>query len=345
MQMSPGSLANLLWFRLMGNKWLGILLMPSVLQLVNNLLFVLLLHTATGHYLTLSQLPGIIYTLLSRNGSLLFGCGLQNNTQISAPQVFTWFTVEYLQTLANCWKANEHANHLCKCPSLSCTALLEDLVAELQRWMSIDNHTDKFMYWVPNYIRGRGQIHFVDLGKLSPCMHAIEESQDLIGWHNFMKGCKLQESHLLSGSVWIWWLIGWLGLLQRSFTSHMDNGFFGILHCTIRSQGTLLSNRKLMFFIESTLSVKHNLMNFPRKASLCSKLTPLVWLGVIRRARSIGFILWKLCAWQLDMGLILIMGWCSDILQCILGGWTFVECPSDPSMDACQESNKHWEPD
>ena len=53
----------------------------------------------------------------------------------------------------------------------------------------------------------RGQVKFVDLGPMSPTMFAIAESQDLIGWRNFMEGrisskiTALQRKHLaLSGS-------------------------------------------------------------------------------------------------------------------------------------------------
>jgi len=55
--------------------------------------------------------------------------------------------------------------------------------------MSKDEHTDsELAYWVAKYIRGHGAVPFADLGSMSPHMRALVESQDLIGWRNFMEG-------------------------------------------------------------------------------------------------------------------------------------------------------------
>ncbi|KAL3760545.1 hypothetical protein ACHAWU_009506 [Discostella pseudostelligera] len=108
----------------------------------------------------------------------------------------------------SCWKRRERAEHLCKCPSAAWSALLEKSVSDLQAWMSTDERTDpELAYWVGKYIRGRGGINFSDLGSMSPRMMTLAESQDLIGWRNFMEGqissrfYSIQLAHLAPGVV------------------------------------------------------------------------------------------------------------------------------------------------
>ena len=94
----------------------------------------------------------------------------------------------------SCWRRGERAEHLCKYPSEARTQLLEESVADLQAWMSKYERTDsELAYWVAKYIRGHGAVPFADLGSMSPRMCALAESQDLIGWRNFMLGCKLLQ--------------------------------------------------------------------------------------------------------------------------------------------------------
>lgn len=108
----------------------------------------------------------------------------------------------------SCWRRGERAEHLCKYPSEARTRLLEESVADLQAWMSKYERTDsELAYWVAKYIRGHGAVPFADLGSMSPRMCALAESQDLIGWRNFMEGWvssnfyTIQLEHLAPGIV------------------------------------------------------------------------------------------------------------------------------------------------
>ena len=108
----------------------------------------------------------------------------------------------------SCWKKRERADHLCQCPSVARSNLLESSVDGLARWMSLDEKTDpEITYWVPKYICGRGCLKFSDLGPMLPTMSALAASQDLIGWRNFMEGristhfFSFQQKHLSNASV------------------------------------------------------------------------------------------------------------------------------------------------
>ena len=108
----------------------------------------------------------------------------------------------------SCLLASENADHLCRCPNVERTQLLRDSTSELELWMQTNNNTHhELCYWIPKYILCRGQVQFADLGPMSPTMYEIAESQDMIGWRNFMEGrisskiTSLQRKHLtLTGS-------------------------------------------------------------------------------------------------------------------------------------------------
>ena len=61
-------------------------------------------------------------------------------------------------------------------------------------------------YWAPKYILYRGTKKFAELGVMSPTMRRIAQSQDVIGWRNFMEGriskqfYNLQHLHLVTSS-------------------------------------------------------------------------------------------------------------------------------------------------
>ena len=104
----------------------------------------------------------------------------------------------------SCLLASENADHLCRCPNAERIQLLHDSTADLEKWMETNNNTHhELCYWIPKYIKCRGEVKFVDLGPMSPTMHAIAESQDRIGWRNFMEGristkiTSLQRNHLI----------------------------------------------------------------------------------------------------------------------------------------------------
>ena len=105
----------------------------------------------------------------------------------------------------SCWRRKERADHLCKCPSEARSALLDESVRDLEQWMEKDNNTDpELRYWVPKYIRGRGQILFSELGRMSSDVEKVAHDQDIIGWRNFMEGriclqfVDTQRAHLSS---------------------------------------------------------------------------------------------------------------------------------------------------
>ena len=65
-------------------------------------------------------------------------------------------------------------------------------------------------YWIPKYILMQGDKPFADMGAKSPRMKALVQSQDMIGYRNFMEGhilthfYKIQNFHLaiLNGADW-----------------------------------------------------------------------------------------------------------------------------------------------
>jgi len=107
----------------------------------------------------------------------------------------------------SCWKPNERASHLCICPSEAHSALLDESVSALERWMEKNDDTDPVLkYWLPKYIWGCGRVQFCELGTMPARMIAIAVDQDAIGWRNFMEGqictknCNAQQEHLQSSS-------------------------------------------------------------------------------------------------------------------------------------------------
>ena len=81
--------------------------------------------------------------------------------------------------------------------------------------MQQDNRTNsKIIYWLPKYILFRGSRNWSSLGTMSKPMRDIAESQDEIGWREFMEGkvsqklIKAQELHCavspcrMSGRDW-----------------------------------------------------------------------------------------------------------------------------------------------
>ena len=114
----------------------------------------------------------------------------------------------------NCGR-QEKAAHLLLCPSEDRTQLLIDNVDELEKWLEKDGSTDQELaYWLPKYILMRGDKPFADMGAMSPRMKALAQSQDKIGYRNFMEGYisihlyEIQYFHLamssnfLNGADW-----------------------------------------------------------------------------------------------------------------------------------------------
>ena len=61
-------------------------------------------------------------------------------------------------------------------------------------------------YWIPNYLLMQGDKPFADMGAMSPLMKTLEQSQDMIGYRNFMEGhilthfYEIQNFHLAMSS-------------------------------------------------------------------------------------------------------------------------------------------------
>jgi hypothetical protein len=86
--------------------------------------------------------------------------------------------------------------------------LLAETTEGLSSWLNQEHLTDlELAHWIPKYILMQSDKSFASLGAISPRMKALANSQDIIGWRNFMEGCIstnfyfIQHYHLaLSGS-------------------------------------------------------------------------------------------------------------------------------------------------
>ncbi len=106
--------------------------------------------------------------------------------------------------------ARETNAHLMRCPDKDRTCLLIKNVDELEKWMDTDEHTDpELIYWIPKYILMRNGKPFSHMGHMSAKMQALAESQDKIGWRNFMEvyiSChfyNIQRFHLSMSSSYL----------------------------------------------------------------------------------------------------------------------------------------------
>jgi hypothetical protein len=85
--------------------------------------------------------------------------------------------------------ARETDAHLMLCPDKDLSCFLIDNVEELIKWLETDGRTDpKLTYWILKYIMMGNNKPFLALGRMSPQMRALAESQDTIGWRNFTEG-------------------------------------------------------------------------------------------------------------------------------------------------------------
>ena len=87
----------------------------------------------------------------------------------------------------NC-DARETDTHQMRCLDKDRTRSLIKNVVELEKWMEIDGRTDpELIYWIPKYILMQNNKPFSQLGYMSNKMRTLAESQDKIGWRNFME--------------------------------------------------------------------------------------------------------------------------------------------------------------
>ncbi len=76
--------------------------------------------------------------------------------------------------------------------------------------MEKDEKTDpELAYWIPKYILMRGDKPFSALGRISPKLLSLADSQDRIGWRNFTEGhisihfYEIQKFHLAMSSSFL----------------------------------------------------------------------------------------------------------------------------------------------
>jgi hypothetical protein len=88
--------------------------------------------------------------------------------------------------------------------------LLIDNVDKLEKWLEKDGSTDQELaYWIPKYILMWGNKPFADMGAMTPRMKALAQSQDRIGYRNFMERnisinfFEIQNFHLAMSSSFI----------------------------------------------------------------------------------------------------------------------------------------------
>jgi hypothetical protein len=109
----------------------------------------------------------------------------------------------------NCGR-QKTAAHLFLCSNKERTHLLIDNTDKLGQWLERDGITDQELaYWIPRYILMQGNKPFADMGAMSPRMKALAQSQDMIGYHNFMEGhisthfYEIQNFHLAMSSSFL----------------------------------------------------------------------------------------------------------------------------------------------
>jgi len=88
--------------------------------------------------------------------------------------------------------------------------LLIENVDELEKWLEKDGSTDQELAcWIPKYILMWGDKPFADMGAMTPRMKALAQSQDKIGYRNFIEGYisihfyEIQNFHLAMSSSFI----------------------------------------------------------------------------------------------------------------------------------------------
>ena len=111
----------------------------------------------------------------------------------------------------NCGKQGEDNKHLNRCTNPGRVQLFRDGVRHLCKWMAKRNQTNpELIFWVREYLLHRGQVRMTNLTtlrRMSTAFSEVAQSQDGIGWVEFLHGKvskkfrKIQDAHcILSGS-------------------------------------------------------------------------------------------------------------------------------------------------
>ena len=96
----------------------------------------------------------------------------------------------------------EDAGHLMRCPSLSRTALLQEQVEDLVRWMDANDTAAAVSFWISKYITLRNARRLSSFPNLPEELRQFAAEQDAIGWREFTEGriskelFRIQREHL-----------------------------------------------------------------------------------------------------------------------------------------------------
>jgi hypothetical protein len=107
----------------------------------------------------------------------------------------------------NCGQRGEDNKHLNRCTNPGRIRLFQDGVGKLKRWKNKSHQTElELAFWITQYLLHRGQVRMANLAMLRPMSKILQEaaeSQDLIGWGEFLDGkvsikiCRIQEDHCI----------------------------------------------------------------------------------------------------------------------------------------------------
>jgi hypothetical protein len=103
----------------------------------------------------------------------------------------------------SCLTVDERADHLCRCNDPARRQLMEEETSNLIRWMSIGENTHPdIIGWVETFILSQGNMALMHRHTTTDIRDLVE-SQQRIGWRNFMEGRisihfhRLQFCHLI----------------------------------------------------------------------------------------------------------------------------------------------------
>ena len=173
----------------------------------------------------------------------------------------------------NCQQHQETSSHLNRCPDNGRTLLFKEGVEKLAAWMNQDNRTDPALaYWIEKYLLLRGCNSFASMGTMNTSLRQAAESQDLIGWVEFLHGkvsveiAKLQRFHCaaspcrMNGTDWMKHFVS--HLLHISHSQWLYRNF--TLHDTTRGYLRLKERQNVLIQIDQLLEVDPN--NIPAES-------------------------------------------------------------------------------
>ena len=139
--------------------------------------------------------------------------------------------------------------------------------------MNQDNRTDPALaYWIEKYLLLRGCNSFASMGTMNTSLRQAAESQDLIGWVEFLHGkvsveiAKLQRFHCaaspcrMNGADWMKHFVS--HLLHISHSQWLYRNF--TLHDTTRGYLRLKERQNVLIQIDQLLEVDPN--NIPAES-------------------------------------------------------------------------------